>query len=143
MSTTQFHPETVAEIEAAFYAAVARADVEAVMALWANDETVVCIHPGAPRLVGHASIRASWESIFEQGGVQIRPVQLHATRNAETAVHSIIEEVHRSGTQRPDIHILATNVYMKTARGWRMVAHHASVVPGEAPPDEPAASMLH
>jgi ketosteroid isomerase-like protein len=27
--------------------------------------------------------------------------------------------------------VLATNVYMKTAQGWRLVAHHAS--PGEEP----------
>lgn len=134
---------TVEQTEAAYYDAVARADVDALMALWAEDENIVCIHPGAPRLVGRASIRASWESIFEQGGVQIRPVQRHASRNGDTAVHNLIEEVQRSATHRPDIHILATNIYMKTASGWRLVTHHASVVPGEAPPDESAKAMLH
>ncbi|HEX7634624.1 MAG TPA: nuclear transport factor 2 family protein, partial [Noviherbaspirillum sp.] len=100
-------------------------------------------HPGAPRLIGHASIRAAWESIFEQGGVHIRPVQLHVTQNMMTSVHNIIEEVHRSVSRQQDIHILATNVYMKTPLGWRIVTHHASVVPGEAPPDTPTATLLH
>jgi ketosteroid isomerase-like protein len=46
-------------------------------------------------------------------------------------------------SRQQDIHILATNVYMKTPQGWRIVAHHASVVPGEAPPDVPVATLLH
>lgn len=134
---------TPEEAEAAFYDAISRADVDAVMALWADEEDIVCIHPGAPRLIGHASIRAAWESIFEQGGVHIRPVQLHVTQNMMTSVHNIIEEVHRSVSRQQDIHILATNVYMKTPLGWRIVTHHASVVPGEAPPDTPTATLLH
>lgn len=135
--------ETPEETEAAFYEAIGRADVDAVMALWADEEDIVCIHPGAPRLVGHASIRSAWESIFEQGGVQIRPVQLHVTQNMMTSVHNIIEEVHRTTSRQQDIHILATNVYMKTPQGWRIVTHHASVVPGEAPPDATVSSLLH
>lgn len=135
--------DTPEQTEAAFYDAISRADVNAVMALWADEETVVCIHPGAPRLVGHASIRAAWESIFEQGGVQIRPVQVHVTQNVMTSVHNIIEEVHRTASRQNDIHILATNVYMKTPAGWRIVSHHASVVPGEAPANTPVNKLLH
>ncbi|GIZ53201.1 YybH family protein [Noviherbaspirillum aridicola] len=135
--------DTPEQTEAAFYDAISRADVNAVMALWADEENIVCIHPGAPRLVGHSSIRAAWESIFEQGGVQIRPVQVHVTQNVMTSVHNIIEEVHRTVSRQQDIHILATNVYMKTPAGWRMVSHHASVVPGEAPPDTPVNKLLH
>lgn len=135
--------ETPEETEAAFYEAVSRADVDAVMALWADEEDIVCIHPGAPRLVGHTSIRAAWESIFEQGGVHIRPVQLHVMQNMLTSVHNIIEEVHRPASRQHDIHILATNVYVKTPHGWRIVTHHASVVPGEAPADIPVSALLH
>jgi ketosteroid isomerase-like protein len=135
--------ETPEETEAAFYEAISRADVDAVMALWADEEDIVCTHPGAPRLVGHASIRASWESIFEGGGVHIRPVQLHVTQNMMTSVHNVIEEVHRPASHKQDIHILATNVYMKTPLGWRIVTHHASVVPGEAPVDISVTALLH
>lgn len=143
MPTPPTSLETPEQTEAAFYDAISRADVEAVMALWADEEDIVCIHPGAPRLVGHASIRAAWESIFEQGGVQIRPVQVHVTQNLMTSVHNIIEEVHRTVSRQQDIHILATNVYMKTSAGWRLVSHHASVVPGEAPADTPVSALLH
>lgn len=135
--------ETSNETEAAFYDAIARADIEALMSLWAEEEDIVCIHPGAPRLVGHASIRAAWESIFEQGSVHITPVQVHVAQNMTTSVHNIIEEVHRSASKKQDVHILATNVYMKTPQGWRIVTHHASVVPGEAPGDVSITALLH
>jgi ketosteroid isomerase-like protein len=135
--------ESAEDVEAAFYDAIGRADIEAVMSLWADDEEIVCVHPGAPRLIGLPAIRASWEQIFEGGGVRIRPVQAHVCQNLMTSVRSIIEEVHRSISQPKDIHIIATNVYMKTARGWRLVSHHASVVPGEAPSDTPVTALLH
>lgn len=134
---------TAEEAEAAFYDALARADIEALMALWADEEDIVCIHPGAPRLVGYASIRASWEAIFEHGGVSIRPVHLRAIQNLMLAVHNVIEEVQRTKNEPKDIHILATNIFTKTPLGWRMVAHHASVAPGAAGPEPAAGTTLH
>lgn len=134
---------TVEEAEAAFYDALGRADIEALMALWADDEDIVCVHPGAPRLVGYAPIRASWEAIFEHGGVSIRPLHLRTIQNLMMAVHNVIEEVGRTRNEPRDIHILATNIYIKTPLGWRMVAHHASVAPGVAGPEPAAGTTLH
>ncbi|WP_394781782.1 YybH family protein [Undibacterium sp.] len=134
------------EVESAFYDALSRADLEGLMALWAEDEEIVCIHPGAPRLIGHAAIRASWEAIFERGSVHIRPVQLHATQNMLSSVHSVVEEVDSGSDGSPDmqdIHILATNVYVKTPRGWRIATHHASIAAGKPPPEIFKASVLH
>ncbi|MBR7791788.1 nuclear transport factor 2 family protein [Undibacterium sp. FT147W] len=131
------------EAEAAFYAALARADLDALMALWADDEEIVCIHPGAPRLIGHAAIRTSFETIFERGSVQIHPTQLHATHTMATAVHSVIEQVTKTSDAMPEVHILATNVYLKTPHGWRITMHHASVAAGKAPLDLFKASVLH
>ncbi len=134
---------TVDETEAAFYDALGRADIDALMALWADDEEIVCVHPDARRLVGHASIRASWEAIFQRGGVHISVRQTHAMQNMMTAIHSVVEEVHRSGNDRRDVHIIATNVYVKTPNGWRIAAHHASIAPGEAPASTQPVTLLH
>ncbi|MBG7619195.1 nuclear transport factor 2 family protein [Herbaspirillum sp. AP02] len=132
------------EIEAAYYDALARADLEALMELWADDEEIVCIHPGAQRLVGHADIRAMWEDILSNGGLHIRPRQLHASQNMMTSVHSVVEEIDHGGEGPPDVHVIATNVYLKTALGWRMVMHHASVAPGPAPVEAVVSTaMLH
>ena len=131
------------EVETAFYDALGRADIDGLMALWAEDEEIVCIHPGASRQIGHAAIRASWEAIFERGSVHIQATQLHATHNLLSAVHSVIEQVHNANDNLPDVHILATNVYMKTPQGWRITMHHASVAAGKAPLDLFKASVLH
>ena len=146
---------SAAEVEAAFYDALNRADIGGLMALWADDEEIVCIHPGAQRLIGHAAIRASWEAIFALGGVPVRPFHLHATHNLMSAVHTVIEgggvgvgvgvegggEGDNSGGEAG--HLLATNVYVKTPRGWRLVLHHVSIAPGLAAPDAARTSVLH
>lgn len=143
MGKSRKQPGTADDIEAAFYDAIGRADVDALMALWADDDEIVCIHPGMPRLVGHASIRASWEGIFEQGGVLIRPVHLRATQNLMVAIHNVIEEIERAGSNQQDIHIVATNVYLKTPHGWRIVMHHASVASGAAQDEKAGNATLH
>ncbi|MES2118595.1 MAG: nuclear transport factor 2 family protein [Pseudomonadota bacterium] len=131
---------SAAEVEAAFYDALNRADVDALMALWADDEEIVCIHPGGPRLIGHAAIREAWSAILEHGGLHILPSQLHETHNLMSSVHTVIEGT-TAATGEP-AHLLATNVYVKTPRGWRIVLHHASVAPGAVPAEVPG-QVLH
>ena len=42
-------------------------------------------------------------------------------------VHNVLERVEVLTETGPvNAYVLATNVYHKTAQGWRMVAHHAS-----------------
>ena len=130
-----------AEVEAAFYDALNRADVESLMLLWADDEEIVCIHPGGPRLLGHAAIRASWDAILERGGLQIRPSQLHETHNLMSSVHTVVEGVTSSANE--PAHLIATNVYIKSPQGWRIVLHHVSVAPGPVPAGLHPPSSLH
>jgi len=137
---------SAAEVEAAFYDALNRADVAALMLLWADDDEICCIHPGGPRLHGHAAIEASWQAILAQGALQIRPSQRHQAHNVMSAVHTVIEGSANVGNA--PAHLVATNVYMKTPQGWRMVLHHVSVAPGVAPEAAPGstappASRLH
>ena len=131
---------SAAECEAAFYDALNRADVDALMALWADDDEIVCIHPGGGRLIGHAAIRASWSTILEHGGLHIVPTQLHETHNLMSSVHTVIEGVAAAAGE--PAHLIASNVYVKTPKGWRIVLHHASVAAGPAPAD-PLATILH
>jgi ketosteroid isomerase-like protein len=132
---------SAAEVEQAFYDALNRGDIDALMQLWADDEEIVCVHPGGPRLHGHAAIRASWEKIFENGGLHIRPSQLHETHNLMSSVHSVVEGVSSTGPE--PAHLIATNVYIKTPRGWRMAVHHVSVAPGPAPLSPDVLANLH
>jgi uncharacterized protein (TIGR02246 family) len=134
------------EVEAQFYEALQRGDIERLMAVWADDDEIVCVHPGGGRTIGAAAIRASFEAIFGNGGVPVRPVQVRRLPFLGGALHHLLECIEvpaDTGTQTA--WVLTTNLYVKTAQGWRLAAHHAS--PGL--PHEPqqdggdAPSTLH
>ena len=63
---------TAQDAENAFYEALERADLERMMAVWAEDEEIVCVHPGGPRLTGQDQVRESWRQIFAGGGARAR-----------------------------------------------------------------------
>ena len=67
---------TADDIEAAFYEALQTGDIERLMACWADDDDIVCVHPGGPRVVGSGAIRATFESIFANGTIRAQPEQV-------------------------------------------------------------------
>lgn len=118
------------EVEAAFYAALSRADLDGMMAVWSEEEEVVCIHPGSIRLVGLATIRESWRQLFSAGTrIVVHPTQPVQWLNVMTAVHTVHQRVHLEGDNRLHPPIIATNVFARGALGWKMVMHHASPAP--------------
>ena len=122
------------DVEARFYEALQRGDIAAMMAVWADDDEIVCVHPGGGRVVGPAAIRASFEAIFANGGVPAAPEQVHRLQSLGVAVHHLVERVQLPpGQGAAEGWVLATNVYVSTAQGWRLVAHHASPGADEAP----------
>ena len=122
------------EIEAAFYEAMQTADLDKLMACWADEDDIVCIHPGGPRLVGAGAIRGSFEAIFSHGAIPAKPEHIRRVDALAGAVHHVLEKVEILSQNGPEeAYVLATNVYHKTAQGWRMVTHHAS--PGRAAPE--------
>ena len=62
---------TPQDAEAAFYDALERLDLDAMMEVWSEDDEIVCIHPGQPRLSGYDAVRAAWQRIF-QGGQRLK-----------------------------------------------------------------------
>ena len=124
------------EVEAQFYEALQLGDIGKLMAVWADDDEVVCVHPGGPRLIGPAAIRASFEAIFANGAIPVQPEKVHRLQTLGCAVHHLIERVAVNGEAGPGTAwVMATNVYLKTALGWRLVAHHASPAEGREPLD--------
>lgn len=136
------------DTEAQFYEALQSADLDRLMAVWADEDEISCVHPGGPRVVGYGAIRAAFEAVFTQGAVQAHPERVRRLHSGDTAIHQVLERVQVAGPQgqAQSAWVIATNVYLKTAFGWRMVLHHAS--PGSAHEiqevvDEPAATTLH
>lgn len=136
------------DVEHAFYEAMARADLQAMMALWCDEEEPVCIHPGGARLTGLSAIRASFAEIFSGGGLRIRPTSVQAVQRADMATHSVIEEIAVSGRMGTEtVQVMATNVYVRSADGWALLVHHATTAdtappPGSPDPERPS-GLLH
>jgi uncharacterized protein (TIGR02246 family) len=139
---------TAQDAENAFYEALERCDLEGMMAVWAEDDEIVCVHPAGARLTGQDEVRESWAKIFA-GGPQARVVidRQVAISGMMLAVHSVFENFTIPGqkAERQPVPIIATNVYLRTAAGWRMIVHHASPAPEQpqaAPRDAPP-KILH
>ena len=115
------------ETEAQFYEALQQADIERVMSVWSDDEDIACIHPGGPRLVGAQAIRSAFEALFTQGSVDARVSQVRRLVVGGFAVHHVLEEVRVATPEGPQrAYVLATNIFVKSPLGWRLLAHHAS-----------------
>ena len=116
------------EVEATFYEALQSADIEKLMACWADEDDIVCIHPGGPRVVGALAIRAAFDAIFgHEGSIQVQPESIRRIASMASAVHNVLERIEVMTSEGP-VHafVLATNVYHQTPLGWRLVVHHAS-----------------
>ena len=133
------------EIEQQFYEALQRGDIERLMAVWSDDEDITCVHPGGPRVVGAGAIRAAFDSMFSNGTINARPEKVRRLQTHSCAVHSVLEQVRVMTAEGPQsAWVVATNVYVKGAQGWRLVAHHASPgSPREVQELAEAASVLH
>jgi ketosteroid isomerase-like protein len=98
------------------------------MELWSDDEEIVCVPPGGPRLVGHGKIREVLAKIFANGPIHVRPTQATIAQGSMVSAHSMEVQliVDQSG-QTGVIHMDVSNVYFKGPLGWRLVLHHSSL----------------
>jgi ketosteroid isomerase-like protein len=131
------------DVEAAFVDALERGDLEAMMSVWAEDEEIVCVHPGGARLIGYVAIREAWRRIFDTGRrlkIELSPPTLVSTPFVTTC--SRIERVHVRDAGTVSAPLAVTNVFIRSALGWRLIAHHASAVPPDSV-TESAPKTLH
>jgi ketosteroid isomerase-like protein len=120
-------PSSPDDIEQQFYEALQQADIDKLMAVWSDDEEVACVHPGGPRMVGNAAIRGTFDAIFANGAIDVRPDKVRRLHTHSSAIHHVLERVQVMGEEGPQTAFaIVTNVYIKTPQGWRMVLHHAS-----------------
>jgi uncharacterized protein (TIGR02246 family) len=133
------------DIEAQFYEALQAADIAKLMAVWSDDDDIVCVLPGGPRVVGPLAIRASFEAVFANGGIPVRMERVRRLQHPGAAVHHLLVRIDVASDQGTQTAwVIVTNVYLKTDQGWRLVAHHAS--PGtdrELPELGEVPSVLH
>ena len=121
---------TPQDAAAEFYRAFEAKDIDAMMAAWAEDEEIVCVHPGGPRLVGFDAVRVGWEQIFAgETKLLFRLEELVVLETVGMALQSAIEQVTVGDNPAPRGTAIASNVFLRTPSGWRIALHHASPAP--------------
>ena len=117
-------------LEARFTAAVTAKDVDAIMKVYAPDVFVFDVVP--PRqYVGGAAYRKDWEGLMSgfKGPLKFEVSDLTVDVAGPVAwSHSIQHIAGVDPTGQPsDMTVRVTDVYRKTANGWRIVQEHVSV----------------
>jgi ketosteroid isomerase-like protein len=111
-------------VNAAFYAAIAEGDLQAMDKIWARDEPVLCIHPGGPPLQGRIAVMASWAELFNGGGP---PISFHNDLVSMIRGLAFVNCIERLG----DSSLSASNVLAWEDGGWRIVQHTAGILSAE------------
>ncbi len=126
---------TAHECEIAFYKAFAECKPARMREIWYQKDPV-CVHPGSTALTGFEIIIKSWYDILANSHPpDLKVTTVSVTKNDSLAVHFVEELIGRSssvteggGVVQGDL-VLATNVFIRSDKGWKIVEHHASSVP--------------
>ena len=102
----------------AFYLAITSRDMEAMKQVWAEDP-VACLHPGWAALVGRADVLDSWARILSHdASPKIICHEPRALLHGDVAVVVCYEQIDGEL-------LVATNIFRRAQRQWRMVHHQA------------------
>ena len=72
------------------------------MEVWAEDEEIVCIHPGGPRLTGYDRVRESWTQIFaSRQRLQVRTLRPVGRAGDDVRDPQPAREPHRRRREPP------------------------------------------
>ncbi len=120
--------EAVRAANQRFYDAFGALDLQMMDAVWEDSERAMCVHPGWEPLVGWDPIRTSWEGIFDNTTLMhfnIRYVNVAVEGDCGwvTCVEHITSVLQGRAT---NFSVLTTNIFVRGAQGWKMIAHHAS-----------------
>jgi ketosteroid isomerase-like protein len=145
----------VEDVNRAMYVAIEDGDLDAMAALWIGDDEGdpgVCVHPGWAPVHGRARILRSWALVmagtpyiqFFLTDVRTRVLGdvavVSCAENILTAVSTEDGASHDPSEGFAGGQVVATNVFRRTATGWRAVVHHASPVLARDDADLPGAS---
>lgn len=120
--------EAVKEANQRFYDAFGALDIDLMDSVWEASPQALCVHPGWPPIVEWEPIRDSWQRIFDNTtlmhfNIQYVNVVVAGDCGWVTCVENITSVLQG---QASNFGILATNIFLRTPLGWRMIAHHAS-----------------
>jgi ketosteroid isomerase-like protein len=120
--------EEVLAANQAFYDAHEQRDIGKMRNVWEHSDRVVCIHPGWPILRTWPMVEESWRRILEgPGRKQFILTNESVAIDGDLAWVTLDENLVAEGGTGT---VAATNLYARSADGWRLVVHHGSPVMG-------------
>ena len=131
--------EAVKAANQAFYSAISGRDIAAMQKAWSADPDIQYIAPYRKGItVGWEAQKKGYEVTFPRRLPSFR-VDMEQARfkiNGTVAWVSGMEHAQLENKEGKIVHAtnLVTNIFQKEAGGWRMVYHHASVIPSGAEP---------
>jgi ketosteroid isomerase-like protein len=118
---------TATDAEEALYEAISQGNLDALMAVWSDDDDIVCIHPTGQRMDGHLAIRESWRAIFQNNPrFSVRMRGKVRWESALVSAHSVVEVLYLQNDQSAHGPMLTTHVFVRGVNGWRLVSRHTS-----------------
>jgi ketosteroid isomerase-like protein len=120
---------TPQEAEDAYYDAIDEQDIEALMAVWEENDEVLCLLPMMAAQRGRAAIRSAWSNLLQTGTpLEIEVIHLSWIETPAFAIH-LLEERVKVPQQAEAQGIYASNVYRKGEHGWQLLMHQNSPTP--------------
>ena len=131
----------VLQLNSAFYKAFSDKDFDGMKELWIDDNTVQCIHPSNPPVVGYIPIIESWKKLFQESDDDsngfhmntIHPTNIRLSVKGATAWITCDEEVFMPkfvrgiGKKKELIKkFTATNIFRKVNGKWSIAHHHST-----------------
>jgi hypothetical protein len=127
MSEREF--DTPQAAEAAFYQAFSSIDLDLMASIWIDGDRAACIHPGSGLLQGKQAVMQSWMEIFSGSEPPLVEYRFIDGFESKNMVVRLVEERIRPRDEPASAanRLLATNVYLREGKFWRLAEHHASL----------------
>jgi len=125
-------PADIRALEDRFVAAFKAKDVDAIMKVYAPDQTLVVFDVVPPRqYVGAAAYRKDWQTFFDSfdGPITVELTDLDAVADRNLAYSHSIQHVAGSDKRgkKLDLTVRVTDVYKKAHGRWQIIHEHVSV----------------
>jgi len=127
--------QEVTKANEAFYAALNemfKGEMGPMEAVWSHAPDVTYLPPDGKFRLGWDAVKADWEAQAKMKlGGSVRPEGVHVVTGDRLAVVQNWEVGENKDAEgKPiEVKIRATNVYRKEDGGWKMISHHADVLP--------------
>ncbi|AOK30510.1 MULTISPECIES: nuclear transport factor 2 family protein [Burkholderia] len=135
--------EAAADTLNAYYQATADANLDALMALWIDEDFASCIWADGAHLHGLDQIRSGLGARLAARPVTIEPLDIRVYDSLGTVVYTVAEAHQQQADPAAAPHMVFTTYVMIHERGeWRIAHIHASAIP-ERTANEFAAKIRH